>query len=243
MGYARGIDGSLDHYVRGAHRHLYCSRPVQEQSLVQLKDIIDAHQPDLCCLVEIEQGTTQIRNLNHLHYILNDDYPHYDIANKYGETNILRHLPFHKGRSNGFMARSMKGFEKLYFTKGSKRLVYKITIDQDLTVLFGHFSLNIHTRKKQFAEIAKLINEIDGNVILLADFNIMTGFVEIEQLLNDTNMLVMSEENRPTFRFHKKQLALDLCLCSRELAGKVDLDIVVQPYSDHDALLIDVKTD
>ena len=49
IGYAKGIDGSLRQHISMAGRHFYCSLPVQEQVLAQVKALIDAEQPDLCC--------------------------------------------------------------------------------------------------------------------------------------------------------------------------------------------------
>lgn len=240
LGYARGIDGSLMSHIQGVYKHIYCSPFAQEQTLAQLNNIIKQYRPDLCCFVEIEQGTSQIRRLNHLHYLLNDDYPYYDIANKYGDEGVLRYLPLHIGRSNGFMGRNITHYEKMYFRHGSKRLIYKIELPQKIDVLFTHFSLNYKTRQKQLAEMAQHILTNPHQVILLADFNILTGFAELGQFIEQTGLTLLNDEETATFRFHRKYLPLDLAMASPALSPHVSLHIIDQPFSDHDALFLTV---
>src|SRR5262249_1023438 len=84
------------------------------------------------------------------------------------------------------------------------------------------------------------VRETHGEVILLGDFNIHAGFGELAPLLHENELEVLNKEEHPTFTFHKKQMALDLCICSRAIAPHIDLRIIPQPYSDHAALLLKV---
>ena len=239
LGYARGIDGSLKQVIQRFYRYFYCRQTVQEDILKYLKKIIEKENPDLCCFVEIHGGGTVISKLNQLHALLCDNYPMYDIANKYGEDNPIRHMPLHRGRSNGFMAKSILDFKHLYFKHGTKRLIYQVTIQNDITVLFTHFSLNSKTRKKQFDHIRNYLKTVKGHHILMADFNIFQGFTELDDFIQDTGLVILNKEEEHTFLFHKRRLALDLCICSPELAKKATLKVLEQPFSDHDALLME----
>jgi len=84
------------------------------------------------------------------------------------------------------------------------------------------------------------IKDVSGEVVILADFNIMRGFSELSPLLENTDLHVLNNESEPTFRFHRRHLTLDLCICSRGLRDQIKLRVVQQPFSDHAALLVDI---
>lgn len=239
IGYARDINGALLQHVTRFGRHIYSPAQVQEKVMAQLKAIIAAEQPDICCLVEIEQGSFHSANFNQIQALMDDEYKFHDIANKYGQGNRVSRLPFLQSKSNAFLARHSYSFERLYFTHGTKRLVYRVAIDDDISLFFAHFSLNRKIRQKQFAEINKLARDSGKQVIIMADFNIMQGFKELECLLAGTNLKVMNKETDHTFIFYRKKLALDLCICSEGLAESAALKIIPQPFSDHAALLME----
>lgn len=240
LGYAKGIGGSLREHVSSAGRHLYCSLPAQRKVLDAFKAVIVRENPDLCCLIEIDRGSFQSAYLNQLSSLIDDEYHFYDIADKYGENNPIGRLPMHRGKSNGFIARDVLAFERLYFTHGSKRLIYHITLPDGKALFFSHFSLKRNVREKQFMELRKLIRGKRDDVIILGDFNIFSGFDELKPLLEDTNLRIINDPDTPTFRFHRYQAALDLCICSQNIAEKAELHVVEQPYSDHAAIVLTV---
>lgn len=239
IGYARGIDGTLWQHVMYMHRHFYCNISVQQQALLQLKEIITLEKPDLCCFVEVDNGSFHSSYYNQMKFLMDDDYMFQDVANKYGEENWLSDMPLFKGKSNGFLARHDVSFERLYFQYGSKRLVYKILLPGNILVFFTHFSLQKKTRVQQFNEIKNIIKNHDGEIIILADFNIMQGFIELEPLLQDTKLKLLNTDKEFTFTFHRTQRVLDLCICSETLAKRLTLRVIPQPFSDHAALLVE----
>ncbi len=240
IGYAKGIDGSLWQHIAMSGRHLYCPVPVQQQVLNQLRAIIDDKQPDLCCFVEVDSGSFHSAGLNQINALMDDTYHFHDISAKYGEDTALRNFWFHQGKSNGFIARQEFPFERLYFKNGTKRLIYKIGVADGVTLYFAHFSLNRQTRIRQFDEVKALVGA-SGDVIILADFNIMAGFGELKPLIEDGNLRLLNDEKETTFTFHKRKRTLDLCLCSAGLAERVALKIIPQPFSDHAALLVELQ--
>jgi endonuclease/exonuclease/phosphatase family metal-dependent hydrolase len=238
LGYLRGIDGCLANHFRYAHRHIYCSRQVQDACLKQITEIIEREQPDICCFVEIDKGSARTRPFNQLEALVTEQYPFFDIENKYGPLSRLRSLPLTRGKSNGFLAKQKLPYEKIFFTHGTKRLIYKITLAPGVTLFFAHFSLKKVTRAQQLLQVRALLKETPGEIILLGDFNIHSGFGELAALLHENNLVLMSQEEVPTFRFHTVQLPLDLCICSHGIAKRAQLKIIPQPYSDHEALLL-----
>lgn len=237
IGYARGIDGSLRQHVSRFGRHFYCALPVQEQVLRQVKDIIAAEDPDICCFVEIDTGSFFTAYMNQIEALIDETYPFYDISTKYGETGLPRYLPLHGGKSNAFMAKQPCPFERVYFTHGTKKLIYRVELAGGVTLLFAHFSLRYATRQLQLAQLRALTQSIDNDVIVMADFNILRGFSELDYLLGDDDLCLLNRPDEHTFMFHRRRMVLDLCVCSKRLAPRVTLRIIPQPFSDHDALL------
>jgi endonuclease/exonuclease/phosphatase family metal-dependent hydrolase len=245
MGYAKGIDGSLRQHVGYFGRHFYSAIPVQEQVLSQLKSIIVKEDPDLCCFVEIDRGSIHSAGFNQIEALLDARYAFHDIADKYGRESYLGRLPLHHGKSNALMAKQKLPFERLYFRHGTKRLIYKVLLPPEnmgkIQVYFAHFSLIKSTRMRQFEEVEKIMRGAEGEIILLADFNILEGFKELKPLLKSEELIVMNKEKDFTFNFSGRRLALDLCLCTRTLASRLEIKIIEQPFSDHAALLVNVS--
>ncbi|MDP9195693.1 MAG: hypothetical protein M3O22_02830 [Pseudomonadota bacterium] len=240
IGYAKGIDGTLWQHVSRAARHIYCSVPTQSLILTQLKALMGAEQPDVCCFVEIEQGSFHTAYMNQLKYLMDDDYRFFDIANKYGEGNWRNTMPFLRGRSNAFLSRQKIPFDRLYFTHGTKRLVYRLVLPGNIHVFFAHFSLDRRVRERQLQEVRGLADQCPGDVIILADFNIMYGFSELKPLVEGSDLHILSREEEHTFTFHRRRLALDLCICSQTLLDRLTLRVIPQPFSDHEALLVEI---
>jgi endonuclease/exonuclease/phosphatase family metal-dependent hydrolase len=237
--YARDINGCLTHHLLYAHRHIYCSPAVQEKALQQVKKLIEREDPDLCCFVEIDKGSFPSSNFNQLEKLMNEKYTHFDIENKYAKESPLRSFAITKGKSNAFLAKEALSFQKIYFTRGTKRLIYKLQLAGDITLFFAHFSLKKIVRESQLQQVKRLMQEVRGEAIFLGDFNIMTGLEEIAPLLH-SNFVLVNREDKHTFTFHKRTMLLDLCICTRALAARLDLQVIPQPYSDHAALLLDI---
>jgi endonuclease/exonuclease/phosphatase family metal-dependent hydrolase len=241
LGYARGINGCLTHHIRYAHRNLFCSQLVQAKALDQLAAIMHQEAPDLCCFVEIDKGSFDTMSYNQLDHLLTDDYPFYDVDSKYGEGSILRTLAFTRGKSNAFISRHALAFEKIQFSHGTKRLIYKIQIQPDLTLFFAHFSLKKQVRALQLAQTRDLMHNTKGEVIFMGDFNVLTGLDELHPLTHDEGLVLLNKPDAPTFTFHMRKLVLDLCLCTPDIAKRTSLRIIPQPYSDHAALCAEVQ--
>lgn len=248
IGYAKGIDGTLAQHLARIARHIRCGRPLQEDVLAQLRAILMQEEPDLCCLVEIDNGSFQSASFSQIAHIATEPYLFHDVADKYGPGNWIGGMPLHRGRCNAFLSKDRLSFERLYFANGSKRLIYKIVLPEDatghpggITLFFAHFSLMPAVRQRQFEELRSHISVCPGPVVVMADFNILQGFRELEPLLRGSDLIVLNDEAEPTFTFHTYRLALDLCVCTAELAERLDLKIIPQPFSDHAGLLLEIK--
>jgi endonuclease/exonuclease/phosphatase family metal-dependent hydrolase len=243
LGYARGISGRLAEHIRHAHRHFYCSPAVQQRSLALLNTLIVEERPDLCCLVEVDKGSLPSANFNQLAALVNETYPFFDVENKYGERSFLRSFVLTSGKSNAFVAKVRHDFEKLFFTCGVKRLIYKVRVEGGVTVFFAHFSLKREIRARQILEARTLLHATGGNAMFLGDFNILTGLEEIAPMLDEGKFVLLNRADEPTFFFHRQQKVLDLCICSKDFANSVALKVVPQAYSDHAALVVEIRSE
>jgi endonuclease/exonuclease/phosphatase family metal-dependent hydrolase len=172
--------------------------------------------------------------------LVSENYAFFDIENKYAPGSFLRSLAVTSGKSNAFVSRKKYGFEKIYFSCGLKRLVYRIKVAGDITVFFAHFSLKKSVRARQLLEARDLMRREEEGVIFLGDFNILSGLQEIEPLLDGGRFILLNQSDVPTFCFHRHELVLDLCVCSLALGKKASLKVLSQSYSDHAALILEV---
>jgi len=240
LGYCRGISGRLAEHVLYAYRHFYCSPRIQQQALGLLNKLIANEKPDLCCLVEIDRGSLGTARFNQLQMLVNETYPFFEIENKYARGSFLRSFAMTSGKSNAFIAKKKYPFEKMYFTRGVKRLIYKITVEPNLTLFFAHFSLKKSIRMRQLVEMRDLAQKAPGDCILLGDFNVLTGLQEIAPILDEGRLVLLNRDDQPTFFFHRHKRILDLCLVSRGIENRCRLNILPQPFSDHAALVLEV---
>lgn len=238
LGYARNIDGRLWSHIRNATRYLWCPPAVQQESLRLFGGIINAEQPDLCCLIEIDRGSLNSAWFDQLTPLVDGDYRFFDIENKYG--NGHAHRPVMGGKCNGFISRWPVRFDKHYLQAGTKRLVYVVQLADNLTVVFGHFSLRRAVRARQFAELRQLADGLPGEVVILGDFNTFAGFDELSPLLDNSRYLVMNDAKLCTFKFSGLAMCLDLVLCTPGIAARCTVRIVPQPFSDHDAVVVEI---
>ena len=240
LGYATGINGSLRQHVGKAFRHALQSKAMQNRVLEQFKAILKDNDPDLACIVELDQGSVHSAFLNQMDALVCALYPVSDVAGKYGPNSPLSKLPFHSGKSNGFLAKKRLLFKHLYFEHGTKRLLYQIDLQPNLTLFFAHFSLQRKVRAMQFLEMGRIVKRTAGQIIVFGDFNTLSGLGELAPLVADERLVLLNSPDVPTFRFHRWQTVLDLCLTSPSLAASCRLHVIDQPFSDHDALLLDI---
>ncbi|AZL16066.1 endonuclease/exonuclease/phosphatase family protein [Rickettsiales endosymbiont of Stachyamoeba lipophora] len=242
LGYARGFNGYLKQHILHLYRHIYCPPNVQRQVLLELKNIINLKKPDIGCVVEIDQGSLNSAYFNQIEHLIDINYPFFDIENKYSQNSYLNKLPIFNGKCNAFFAKLSLNYQKLYFTYGTKKLIYKINLINNITLFFAHFSLKKNVRAKQYQEICALAKNEPGEVIIMGDFNNFLGFNELLPFTHDANLSILNDQKIPTFTFHIWQYPIDLCICSSSLLRKLHLEIIPQPFSDHSALLLTIAS-
>ena len=240
LGYARDIDGSIGHHVRRWHHHVYTPRAAQMRGLSHVRDVMEKHEPDLSCFVEIDQGSITNGFFDQMAELWDERHHSYSVDNKYAEGARHGRLSISRGKSNGFIASSPVSFTKRYFTHGAKRLVYDIVVE-GVHVFLVHCSLKAAVRREQFAELRGWIDALDAPAVIIGDFNLLKGMGELQGLLNDRLLVPAFDDQLPTFRFGPWRACLDQCLVSPDLKRYCRAEVIDQPFSDHQMLLVDLK--
>ncbi len=239
LGYARDIDGSWLAHLTRSRRHIYTSHAVQKAALESYRCIVQKTKPDLCCLIEVDTGSFTSGGLNQFAYLA-EGWPVTDVSSKYAPGSKLGMYGPTQGKCNGFMARHPYSFERLYFSRGSKRLLYRIALEEGLVLFFTHLALGQKTRTQQLKELRALADREAGEVLIGGDFNILAGLGELDVFLGDSKYCLMNDPECSTFTLMGRHYLLDLCIASRKIVPHVSLSIIDQPFSDHDMLLVNV---
>jgi exonuclease III len=221
LGYCTGINGKILHYFLYFYRYIYRSLRTENRVLNELKKIIRKENPNLICLIEINQGR-QIKEL------INNKYFFYKINTKYGSNSVLKRCPLFRKKSNAFIAKQKLPFKIHFLKNGTKKLLYEITLPNEVTLLLMHFSLNKQVRDKQFKEIYKMFSERD-KLIICGDFNIFDGFNELNYIMDKFNLKLVHKS--PTFPAFKPNKSLDIFLCTKNI--KTTYKVLSNQLSDH----------
>ncbi len=232
VGYCTELNGSWFDYLVRSYRYLYTPRRVKSSAVHSLARMVEAHNPDVCCFVEIHKNMKELPHFS--------AYAEYDIENKYGMTSMLRRMPYFRKNCNGFFSRKPLEFRKHWLKNGSKKLIYEIDLAKDTKLLFAHLSLRAKTRRKQFQDLKKWVKK-NERVILCGDFNTFRGEEDLEQFARDCNLRIFTPKTRGTFPAKKPRKSIDLFLCSMNIDMK-NIEVLDHVRaSDHLPVLVEMK--
>lgn len=231
VGYCTELDGSLKDYFFRSYRYLYTPRRVQSRAVHSLIRLVETHNPDVCCFVEIH------RNLGRLPSF--QAFAEYDVENKYGIRSWLRRMPFFRKNCNGFFAQNELAFRKHWFKNGAKKLIYEIDLKNDTTLFFAHMSLRASVRKKQYQELKKWVQR-KKRVILCGDFNTFRNEDDLEAFAADCGLNIVTPPNAATFPRKQPNHTIDLFLCSPSIQIKEVQVLEHAQASDHLPVLVEM---
>jgi len=236
VGYMRGITSmSLLEYLLKFHNILLDHNKHKNTLSQKIATEIEKLNPDIVFLPEVQNKSY----LNKVTTLFSNSY----INSKYGRKSVLNYLPFFRGNCNGLFMQQAYSVADLYFKYGRKKLVYKVDVGANLTIIFSHFSLGKRTRKKQFAEIQTLIGQDHKKEIIIAgDFNIFHGVEELDELSAKLNLNVVNGPQHKTFPSNKPRYAIDLFLATTKL--QIDnIQVLKHQLSDHLPVVLDILYD
>jgi hypothetical protein len=207
LGYCSGLDGSFRDYALHGLRYLHTPERITADIEDALFQLLNREEPDVCCFLELHKKSAMVKDLR--------GYPCSDIDVKYGLKSLLRKIPFFRDNCNGFYAKHDVPYKKFYFKEGAKKLIYELEMENDLTLLFCHFSLSKHIRAKQFRELETMLKD-KKRAILCGDFNIFKGTGEIEELMSSCNLRA-GNLRQSTFPTVHPSKSFDQFLCTEDV--------------------------
>lgn len=212
LGYGRGHDGSVRSYILKAHRFLHSSRMQQHVVLDEVIHLVKKEKPDVVAYAEISTGSFRNAQFNQHRYLVKT-FGERSVADaavsKYGET-MLNVAPFHAGNCNGVISFLPAHITEHYLARSRKKLVFRVELE-DVTIFVVHLPLVSTDRRKQLHEIAMMVNQTSGNVVVCGDFNIFDGLDELAVLQEETDLQVAGN-GELTYPSAHPRLQLDVFL-------------------------------
>lgn len=164
----------------------------------------------------------------------------------HGLYKIFEVVPVLNKQTNAILSKKkVSKPEVLYLKEGMKRGVIKVEVDlpEKINLLLVHLSLGENTRKKQIAELAKIVKSEDGPVILSGDLNTFGGEKEIKKLLKDAALehkFNIHGGKSLTFPTCHPKKRLDYVLTSNDIIVN-NYEVLNLNFSDHLPVLVDFE--
>lgn len=233
--YATG-NGSRFHFPFPYAGYLRHSHAIFEQIL----GFIQAVQPDIMGLVEVDGGSFRTGRLCQAEIIARQFGFYHVIETKYGSSSVASRIPLLKSQGNAVLTRMPIISHRFhYFDEGVKRLVIQVCTER-LTIFLVHLSLTYRNRQYQLERLYRLIRRVDRPMILAGDFNVLWGVRELELFLGATGLVSANPEKKPSHPSRAPKRELDFILHSPELKV-THFQIPAVTYSDHAPLICDFE--
>ncbi|MCX6735608.1 MAG: endonuclease/exonuclease/phosphatase family protein [Candidatus Parcubacteria bacterium] len=231
-GYFRGLTGKTSEYFFRFNRIVFKNTEFKDRLSKSIASLVAESDPDILFIEET-------RNEPFMRYIKTLFLEsHIDV--KYEPKSFLRLTPFFSGNCNGVFFKHPYKMRRRYLKNGTKKLVYQVDVNESFSLFFSHFALGKATRKKQFNEIAEMINE-KKQVAVAGDFNIFGGDSELKELLKKGGLEIKNNFSESTFPSFQPKHSIDLFLSSpsiKIISVKVLKGIL---FSDHLPVIIDIE--
>jgi endonuclease/exonuclease/phosphatase family metal-dependent hydrolase len=184
------------------------------KNLGEMVEFVKGLAPDVVGLVEVDAGSYRSDNLNQAQ-IIGDALGHYHIyRSKYGERHIAHAMPMLNKQGNAFLTRDTIHREEFhYFTKGMKRLVIELELE-NLTIFLVHLALSFRVRHHQLTDLYDLVKDTGKPHIVAGDFNALWGEREMNLFMAATGLCSAGPRNLATFPSWAPKRSLDFILHS-----------------------------
>jgi len=208
--------------------------------LPDITRFIQAVDPDIVGLIEIDTGSIRSRMVNQAEKIAADLGMNTSYETKYGEKSINQILPIVRKQGNAFMAaQRVHGETFHYFDTGIKRLIIELEM-QEFAVFLVHLSLKYRHRHLQLRHLHDLIEKTEKPVIVAGDFNTFWGENEIYLFMRAAGLTSANVDSVPTYPSRAPRKELDFVLYQEGI--KVDnFEIPDVRLSDHLPLICDFE--
>ena len=204
----------------------------------QISDFISDISPDIVGLVEVDTGSFRTDSCCQAELLARQLGYHYVSESKYSEGSMAQRVPVLCNQGNAVLSRmDIRAHHFHFFTEGVKRLVIEVRTEE-VTVFLVHLSLTYRNRQHQLEQLFRLVQKVQGSVIVAGDFNVLWGARELELFLAATGLRNANNEGFPSHPSRAPKRQLDYILHSPDLAIR-DFSVPPVTYSDHSPLVCD----
>ncbi|MGI9224129.1 MAG: endonuclease/exonuclease/phosphatase family protein [Woeseiaceae bacterium] len=208
--------------------------------LPDITRFIQAVDPDIVGLIEIDTGSIRSRMVNQAEKIAADLGMNTSYETKYGEKSINQILPIVRKQGNAFMAaQRVHGETFHYFDTGIKRLIIELEM-QEFAVFLVHLSLKYRHRHLQLRHLHDLIEKTEKPVIVAGDFNTFWGENEIYLFMRAAGLTSANVDSVPTYPSRAPRKELDFVLYQQGIKV-TKFEIPDVRLSDHLPLICDFE--
>lgn len=196
-----------------------------------VNEYISSLSPDLVGLVESDEGSWRCGGKSQPGDLAHRIGGRYVFSQKYRHSRLAGRIPILRHQGNAVITRlPLSGTTVHRLTKGIKNAVIETGFEK-FTFLLVHLSIGEKARREQIMEIARIVRDISGPVLLAGDFNVFHGQTELDPLI-DAGLAKAGPALCMTFPSGNPRLGLDLVLHSKEISI-VGFDVPDARFSDH----------
>ena len=236
IAYGTGAPKNRLDQVFGLHRYLHTAR----RHLEKVIDCIASREPDVCGLLEVDNGSFRTGYLNQGELIARALRRSVYGAVKYAPGSISRKIPILRRQSNLFLApEKLRPCAYHYLPRGMKRLALEIEVD-GIRFFLLHLSLRREIRKVQLNTLAELLKPLKQPFLIGGDFNVFAGTGELKSFMRELTLQSANAAGLPTFPAWKPEKQLDYILYSPGIVP-VRFEVGSDQASDHLPVLLEFK--
>lgn len=211
-----------------------------ENQLDRIADFIRDQRPDIVGLVEVDTGSFRANGESQVAAIAGPLCHRQVCRSKYGLDSLAGRLPLLSQQANAVMTnRAILGHTFHYLNHGMKRLVIEVRMPE-LTVFLVHLALKFRPRQQQLLDLAAIVAQARGPVVVAGDFNVFRGAGELAAFMAATGLVSANPHGLPSHPSRSPHRQLDFILHSPVLQS-LDFQAPQIPYSDHVPLIWDFE--
>jgi len=236
IGYSTGLKGSWRDYFLKCWRYLWSSA----KTFKEIVEFFKRQNADIICLLEADVGSFRNRFRSHVKLIADKlVLPFHHHALKYGPNSWSRFLPTIRKQHDAILSKIKGGITRHYLKSGTKKLVLEFRV-AGISIFVVHLGLlRSNLRKRQMAEMTKILKKCDQPYMVCGDFNIFKGLDEVKDFIKKNGLRIINEE--ATFPSIKPKRQLDLIMACEAISIK-DSGVVQVSYSDHLPVYVEIET-
>ena len=206
--------------------------------LDRISDFIKNQHPDIVGLVEVDTGSFRHGWDSQAALIAGEMCHQHVFRTKYGCDSLAGKMPLLRQQGNAVMSnRQILGQHFHYLNHGMKRLVIEVRLPE-LTVFLVHLALKFRQRQFQLVDLADIVNQAQGPVVVAGDFNAFRGHGELAGFMAAAGLKNADPWGLPSHPSRAPHRQLDFILHSPELSTREFTAPQVQ-FSDHVPLIWD----